>query len=178
MSKELICSNCGFIGKKLLKEVIGLFLIFLLMGCATPAQQLKATEGLSFETGKPREIVMDVLVNLFTAEGCVVDNIIEKYGLISCKPYKILTGQLMKKLGEPGSSLILDNSLIHMIDLSANVTQNGEVRLKAMAFNVQDENMFTMMANPNNSRRSERIDVFRTNKLNEYLMAKIKEKLK
>lgn len=161
--------------KKAFALLVGLF---ILIGCATPQQQLKATEGELLKTGKPRAEVMDVLVGILTEEGFVVDNINEKYGIVSTQPYDILTGQLMTKLGESGGGFVGTNSALkHTIKFNANIAANGEVRVRAIALNVEDDNVITMMTNPNNSRRSEKIDTFRTLKLNEYYTKKLQEKL-
>jgi len=161
------------------KNMILLLLsVFFIIGCATMEQQNEAIEGVVFETGQPRQKVMEALVNILLEEGYDVDNINEKFGIVSAKPYKILTGKLMKKLGEPGGGFVGTNShLVHTIEFSANITKEGRVRLKALASEEADENIFAMMANPQASRRSLRIDVFRTNKLTEYYKRKLTKRL-
>jgi len=89
-----------------MKRLIAILSIVLfIIGCATPQQQMRATQGVTLETGKTRAEVMEVLVSILTEEGFAIDNINEKYGIISTKPMIILTGLLMKKLGEPGGGL-------------------------------------------------------------------------
>lgn len=121
---------------------------------------------------------MDALVGLLIEEGYAVDNINEKYGIVSCQPLDILTGQLMTKLGEPGGGFVGTNSALkHSIKFNAHITETGDVRIKATALNVEDDNIFTTMVNYNNSRRSEKVDTFRTIKLNEYYSKKLLERL-
>lgn len=164
---------------RLMNKIGLLFLmLFLIVSCATPQQQLKATEGEFLKTGKTRTEVIDALVGVLNEEGYVVDNINEKYGIVSCQPYDILTGQLMTKLGEPGGGIVGTNSsLKHTIKFNANVTENGDVRIKATALEMKDDNIITGIIAPDSSRRSESIDVFRTLKLNKYFMEKLQARL-
>lgn len=155
-----------------------MFILLFIVSCATTQQQIQATEGIYFETGKTRDEVMDALVQVLTEEGFAIDIINEKFGIINTKPLTILTGALMTKLGELGGSFVGTNqNITHKIDFTANITKQGRLRIKTTARQVKDENiMDTIMLNKN-ARRSESIDIIRTNKLNEYYLKKIKERL-
>ena len=98
-------------------------LLLAMFGCATPQQRRQATEGITLETGKDRSAVIEAIVQVLTDEGFIIDNINEKYGLVSCRPNTILTGELMKKLGEPGGGWISTNEhMTHTIEFSAPVS--------------------------------------------------------
>lgn len=161
-----------------MKKLVIFLLAVLLVSCATPQQREQATQGVTFETGKSREAVMDATIQLLTEEGFSIDTINEKYGIVNTKPQIILTGELMKKLGEPGSGFVATNThLNHTIEFSATISKEGSVHLKSLAYEVKNENiMSTIMADPN-ARRSRAVDVFRTVKLQEYYIKMIKTKL-
>jgi len=153
-------------------------LLLAMFGCATSQQRRQATEGITLEAGKDRAAVMEAIVQVLTNEGFIIDNINEKYGLVSCKPNTILTGELMKKLGEPGGGWISTNEhMTHTIEFSATVSSQGVVRLKAVAFQVKDENVFSTILQDKSARRSKSIDVFRTTKLNDYFVRRIRSQL-
>lgn len=172
-------AHCGYKGGKQMKKGMAYFLgLLLLFGCATVEQRQQATEGITFETNKPRDKAIDAIVQILTEEGYSIDTINEKYGIINCKPYKILSGELMKKLGEPGGGFVATNQhLIHYIEFSAVISEQGTIKLKATASSEEAENIFTMMANPQYARRSMALDVFRTEKLQNYFAQKIKERV-
>jgi len=150
----------------------------ILIGCASSQQIKKATEGVSFETGKDRHVVIEAIIQVLTEEGFTIENINEKYGLISCKPNTILTGELMKKVGEPGGGFVSTNQhLTHTIEFSAVVSQKGLTKLKVVASNVKDENVFSTILQSPNRRRSKAIDVHRTSKLYDFYIKKIKSGL-
>ncbi len=143
------------------------------------------TKSIIYDSGKKSRIIMGPSSKLITDKppepkpfNPETDNINEKYGLVNCKPNPILTGELMKKLGEPGGGWISTNAhLTHTIEFSATVSSQGQVRLKAAAFQVKEENLASMILQARNARRSKSIDVFRTTKLNDYFARKIRSQL-
>lgn len=164
--------------RSIIHKIVVFVLLLVIFGCATPQQHRQATEGVTFETGKDRAAVIESIVQVLTNEGFVIDNINEKYGLVNCKPNTILTGELMKKLGEPGGGWISTNAhLTHTIEFSATVSSQGQVRLKTAAFQVKEENLASTILQSRNARRSKSIDVFRTTKLNDYFAHKIRSQL-
>lgn len=162
-----------------MKKLIVMILasLFLFIGCVTPRQQLKITEGELLRTGKTRVEVMDALVRLLTEEGYVVDNINEKYGIISCQPYDILTGQLWKKIGVPGGGgLLAFSASKHTIKFSANVMESGDVRIRTMALEMEEKNIFSPMLGKHTP-IVEKVDAFTTERLNKYFVKKLQERL-
>ena len=161
--------------RSIILKTVAFILLLVILGCATPQQYRQATEGFGFETGKDRSVVIEAIVQVLTNEGFVIDNINEKYGLINCKPNTILTGELMKKLGEPGGSWISTNAhMVHTIEFSGIVSPQGQVRIKVTASQIKEENIGSVLLMRSNATKSLSIDVYRTIKLNNYFAGKIR----
>lgn len=117
-------------------------------------------------------------MEVVTNEGFAIDNINEKYGIVTCKPMKILTGELMSKVGEPGGGWIsTNNKMFHSIEFSALVNSNGMLKIKTAAYNEKEpENLFGTI-NQTNTKTTRSFDTFRTLKLQEYYSNEIKRRL-
>lgn len=161
-----------------MKRLLGLFLLLGLLSCTTMEQRQQATEGITFETNKSRENVIGVIVQVLSEEGFTIDTINEKYGLVNAKPQIMLTGELMKKVGEPGAGFVGTNThLNHTIEFAATISEQGTVRLKALAYDIEEENFFDVILQNRNAPRSRSVDVSRSLKLNDYYAKRIKERL-
>ncbi|MFH1147460.1 MAG: hypothetical protein V1736_07110 [Pseudomonadota bacterium] len=117
------------------------FTIFVLMpwmliacGTINIEERQQAAEGIAFSTGKERGAVMDTIARVMIAEGYILDQSNEKYGIIACKPYFIPTGDLLMKIGEPGGSFANSIGFQSVIEFNAIVSEDGDVRIKTAAF--------------------------------------------
>ncbi len=160
------------------KLIVWIFAIFALVSCATPQQAKKATEPASISTGKSKAEVIAIVVDVVVNEGFSIDNINEKYGLVTCKPMQILTGELMTKVGEPGGGWISTNGkMYHSIEFSAMVNSNGILKIKIAAYDEKAPENLAGMIGQTNMKTTRSFDTFRTLKLQKYYLNQIKGRL-
>ena len=151
-------------------KVVLLIMCILLFGCATdqsnPELVLRETnrvEGISFETGKSRDKVMDTIMEIVMDDGFDVDPITDiKQGIV-CKPRFMLNGILMEKTEGQGWNIQSKRSTMnYRVMLSAQVSEKGVVQLNAVVFEQGSGNV---------------IDYQKSAKLAEYYERLIKRKL-
>jgi len=146
-------------------RVVLLWFCLLLFGCATD-QNLKSDSavGVTFETGKSREVVLNTIMEIVIDEGYDVDPITEGKVDIVCKPRVMLSGILLEKT--EGKKWIMQSkraTMNYQILLSAHVSERGIVQLKAV---VIDPGF------------AKSVDRQKSEKLAEYYERKIKKKLR
>jgi len=144
---------------------IGLLLICLFVfGCATSQEIKVATEGITFETGMSKDTVMDAIIKVTNDEGFAIATISEKYGIITCQPKTMPTGEMLKKTGNSAwgwTSKV--PAWVHEVQFSANVSKTGVVRLKVVV--------------GMNTPEHKTVDSYRSAKLVEYFKKKIENNL-
>jgi len=107
--------------------------VALLAGCVTAAPKQTAPQGITFETGKSRRAVMDVIVDVGTDDGFTVGSISQKGGRIVFKPRKMLDGVLSKKTSDSTWAIQTKGSTFNrLIQFSADVSEDGVVKLKTL----------------------------------------------
>ena len=123
-------------------KVVLLIMCILLFGCATdqsnPELVLRETnrvEGISFETGKTRDKVMDTIMEIVMDDGFDVDPITDiKQGIV-CKPRSMLSGILMERTeGKEWNIQSQRATTNYRIMLSAQVSEKGVAHLNAVVF--------------------------------------------
>jgi len=145
------------------KTVLVLICIFF-FSCASGQQQQTTSEGITFETGKSRKVVMRAIINVIEDEDFKVGSSNEKQGIIVCKPRKMLDGVLTEKTeGKSWSIQTKASTLNRRIQFSANVSPDGIVKLETL-----------VMATGG----SHSIDSDKSEKLARYYEKKIKETLR
>ena len=115
-------------------RIFSLCFCLLLFGCATD-QNLKSdsTVGVTFETGKGWEIVLNTIMEIMIDEGYDVDPITEGKVDIVCKPRVMLSGVLLEKTeGKEWVMQSMRATLNYHILLSAHVSEKGVAQLKAV----------------------------------------------
>lgn len=148
------------------------------ISCATPQQVQKASEPTVIQTNKPKEEVVAVIVEMLNEEGFKIDTINEKYGIITCKPNTMLSGALMKKLGEPGGDWVAtNNKLLHTIEFSANVNSQGVIRFKTEVYDEKSPENIAGLIGQTNTKTTRALDTFRTLKLQDYYVNLITTRL-
>ncbi len=114
------------------KTVLVLICIFF-FSCASGQQQQTTSEGITFETGKSRKVVMRAIINVIEDEDFKVGSSNEKQGIIVCKPRKMLDGVLTEKTeGKSWSIQTKASTLNHRIQFSAHVSPDGVVKLETL----------------------------------------------
>ena len=125
------------------------FICLLLFGCATeqsnPEAVLKETnrvEGITFETGKSRDKVMDTIMEIVMDDGFDVDPITDAKQGIVCRPRFMLNGILMEKTEGEGWDIQSKRSTMnYRVLLSAQVSEKGVVQLNAVVFEQGSDNV-------------------------------------
>ena len=115
-------------------RVVLLWFCLLLFGCATD-QNLKSDNvvGVTFETGKGREVVLNTIMEIMIDEGYDVDPIKEGTADIICKPRVMLSGILLEKTeGKQWIMQTIRSTMNYQILLSAHVSERGIAQLKAV----------------------------------------------
>ena len=146
-------------------RVFSLCFCLLLFGCATD-HNLKSDSavGVTFETGKGREVVLNTIMEIVIDEGYDVDPVTEGKVDIVCKPRVMLSGVLLEKTeGKEWVMQSMRATMNYHILLSAHVSERGIVQLKAVVIEPG-------FAKSVNRQKSE--------KLAEYYERKIKKKLR
>jgi hypothetical protein len=154
-----------------MRKVFLPFICLFLFGCATDPnyreavlQETDRVEGVTFETGKAKGIVMNVIMDIVMDDGFDVDPITDETGNIVCKPRGMLSGILQEKT--EGKKWIMPNkraTMNYRVLLSAHVSEKGIVQVKAVVI----EPGF-----------AKSIDLQKSEKLAEYYERKIKKKLR
>lgn len=112
------------------------------MGCATEPsnpeavlQETNRVEGISFETGKSRDTVMDTIMEIVMDDGFDVDPITDTKQGIVCKPRFMLTGILMEKTEGKGWDIQSKRATTnYRVMLSAQVSEKGVAQVNAVVF--------------------------------------------
>ena len=150
-----------------MKKIVLMLICVFFFGCATGQQPLPTSEGIVFETGKSRKVVMHAIINLIEDDGFSVGSSNEKQGIIICKPRKMLNGVLMEKI--EGSSWGIQSkasTFNHLIQFSANVSPDGIVKLEALV-------MATGSAHSIDSDKSEKLARYYEKKIKKVLRQRI-----
>ncbi len=116
-----------------MKKIVLVLICIFFFGCASGQKPQPTSEGIVFETGKSRKVVMHAIINVIEDDGFSVGSSNEKQGLIVCKPRKMLNGVLMEKT--EGSSWRIQSkasTFNRRIQFSANVSPDGIVKLEAL----------------------------------------------
>jgi len=127
-------------GTYLMGRIVLLFLCLLLFGCATKQtnpevvlQETNRVEGISFETGKAKAAVMNVIMEIVMDDGFDVDPITDETGNIVCNPRFMLSGILLEKTeGKNWNIQSKRSTSNYQVYLSAHVSDRGAVQLKAV----------------------------------------------
>jgi len=147
-----------------MKEIVLALICVFFFGCAADQQPQSTSEGIVFETGKSRKVVMRAIINVIEDEGFSVGSANENQGIIVCKPRKMLDGVLMEKIeGTSWNVQTKASTFNHRIQFSANVSPDGIVKLETL-----------VMA----TGASHSIDSDKSEKLARYYEKKIKETLR
>ena len=87
-----------------MRKVLLPFICLLFFGCATDQnyretvlQETDRVEGVAFETGKAKRVVMNIIMDIVIDDGFDVDPIMDDTGNIVCKPRVMLRGVLQEK---------------------------------------------------------------------------------
>jgi hypothetical protein len=123
-----------------MRKVFLPFFCLLLFGCAADEnyraavlQETDRVEGVTFETGKVKGAVMNVIMDIVMDDGFDVDPITDETGNIVCKPRVMLSGILQEKTdGKKWSMPSKRATLNCRILLSAHVSEKGVAQLKAV----------------------------------------------
>lgn len=116
-----------------MKRILLVLICVFFFGCASGQQPQPTSEGIVFETGKSRKVVMHAIINVMEDDGFKVGSSNEKQGIIVCKPRKMLDGILTEKTeGKSWSIQTKASTLNHIIRFSANVSPDGIVKLKTL----------------------------------------------
>ena len=116
-----------------MKKIILAIACVFLLGCAADQNRQPTSEGITFETGKSRKIVMHTIIKVVDDEGYSVGSTNKKQGIIVCKPRKMLDGVLTEKTeGKSWNMQTKASTLNHRIQFSANVSRDGIVKLKTL----------------------------------------------
>ena len=147
-----------------MKEIVLALTCVFLFGCAAGQQRQPTSEGITFETGKSREVVMNAIKKVVDNDGFSVGSANEHQGIIVCNPRKMLNGVLTEKIeGTSWNIQSKASTFNHRIQLSTNVSPDGIVKLETLV-------MATNAAHSIDSDKSE--------KLARYYEKKIKEALR
>jgi len=116
-----------------MKKIVLVLICIFFFGCASGQQQQTTSEGITFETGKSRKVVMRAIINVIEDEDFKVGSSNEKQGIIVCKPRKMLDGVLTEKTeGKSWSIQTKASTLNHRIQFSAHVSPDGVVKLETL----------------------------------------------
>jgi len=147
-----------------MKKITSLLICLFFFGCATSQEIKVATEGITFETGMSREAVMDAIIKVTNDEGFAIATISEKYGIITCQPKNMPTGEMLKKTGDSAWGWTSKVSAwVHEVQFSANVSETGVVRLRVVV--------------GMNTPEHKTVDSYRSAKLARYYEQKIRDLL-
>jgi len=147
-----------------MKEIVLALTCVFLFGCAAGQQRQPTSEGITFETGKSREVVINAIKKVVDNDGFSVGSANEHQGIIVCNPRKMLNGVLTEKIeGTLWNIQSKASTFNHRIQFSANVSPDGIVKLETLV-------MATNAAHSIDSDKSE--------KLARYYEKKIKEALR
>jgi len=146
-----------------MKRIVLLITCVFLVGCASGRQPQTTYEGITFETGRSRKIVMHAIIEVVRNEGFEVAYANERKGVVVCKPREMLDGVLREKTeGTPWKLQFHSETLNSRIQFSANVNPDGVVRLKTLV-------MVTDAADSFESQKSEKLARYYENKIKEAL---------
>ena len=116
--------------KKMLFVLISLSVF---VACAAGTQIQTGPQGIRFETGKSRQAVMDVIIQVATEDGYTIGPVNQSDGMITCEPRKMLDGVLSRKIeGGNWNMQTKQSTLNHLIQFSAVVSRSGVVELKSL----------------------------------------------
>ena len=116
-----------------MKKIVSLLTGVFLFGCASGQQPQPTSEGITFETGKSREIVVQAIIEVVESDGYKVAYANEKEGAIRCKTRAMINGVLKAKTdGTPWKLQFQSQTLNSQIHFSANVSPDGVVKLKTL----------------------------------------------
>lgn len=147
-----------------MKEIVLALTCVFLFGCAAGQQTQPTSEGITFETGKSRKVVMNAIKKVVDNDGFSVGSANEHQGIIVCNPRKMLNGVLTEKIeGTSWNIQSKASTFNHRIQFSANVSPDGIVKLETLV----------MATNAAHS-----IDSDKSKKLARYYEKKIKEALR
>ena len=146
-----------------MKKIAFLITCVFLVGCASGQQPPPAYEGITFETGKSRKIVMHAILEVVRNDGYAVAYADEGKGVIACKPREMLDGVLREKTeGTQWKLQFHSETLNSQIRFSANVSPNGVVNLKTLV-------MVTDAADSFERDKSEKLSRYYENRIKEAL---------
>jgi len=146
-----------------MKKIVCFLTCVFLFGCASGQQPQRNSEGIIFETGKSRNIVMHAIIKVIKNEGFKVDYANEEKGIVVCKPREMLDGVLKEKTeGTPWNIQTYASTQNHQIRFSANVEPDGVVKLKTLV-------MVTSSADSIDRQKSEKLARYYENKIKEVL---------
>jgi len=116
-----------------MKEIVLALTCVFLFGCAAGQQRQPTSEGITFETGKSRKVVMNAIKKVVDNDGFSVGSANEHQGILVCNPRKMLDGVLTEKTeGKSWNMQTKASTLNHRIQFSANVSPDGIVKLKTL----------------------------------------------
>ena len=120
-------------GHSKMKKIVFALICVFLFGCAAGQQPQPTPKGITFETGKSRNAVMNAIIKVVDDDGFSVGSANEKQGIIVCKPRKMLDGVLTEKTeGTSWNVQSKASTLNHRIQFSANVSPDGIVKLETL----------------------------------------------
>jgi hypothetical protein len=131
--KEFVQTTTAREGHSKMKKIVLALTCVFLLGCAAGQQPQLTYEGITFETGKSRKVVMHAIINVVEDEGFSVGSSNEKQGIIVCEPRKMLDGVLTEKTeGKSWNIQTKASTFNHRIQFSANVSPDGIVKLETL----------------------------------------------
>jgi hypothetical protein len=115
------------------KKIVFFLTCAFIFACASSQRPQTPFDGITFETGKSRKMVMQAIMEVIHIEGFKVAYINEQNGMIGCKPRMMLNGVLQEKIkGTQWNMQTFASTLNHRIEFSAKVNPDGVVKLKAL----------------------------------------------
>ena len=146
-----------------MKKIVFLITCVFLVGCASGQQPLPDYEGITFETGKNRKIVMHAIMEVAGNDGYKVAYVNEEKGTLVCKPRQMLDGVLRERTqGKQWKLQFHSETLNSQIRFSAKVSPDGVVKLKTLVF-------VTAAADSFERNKSEKLARYYENKIKEAL---------
>jgi hypothetical protein len=146
-----------------MKKIVFLMACVILVGCASGQQPKTDYEGITFETGKSRKMVMHAIIEVARNDGYKVAYTNEKKGVVVCKPREMLDGVLRERTqGKQWKLQFHSETLNSQIHFSAKVSPDGVVKLKTLVF-------VTAAADSFESQKSEALARYYENRIKETL---------
>ncbi len=116
-----------------MKKIVFLMTCVFVFGCASGQKPQTNHEGITFETGKSRKIVVQAIIEVVESDGYKVAYANEKEGVIRCKTRAMINGVLTAKTdGTPWKLQFQSQTLNSQIHFSASVNPDGVVKLKTL----------------------------------------------